>query len=258
MTIKSYYHKMAYEVTKTSAGRSYRYQVERVRDPGTGKTRSRWTYLGRASSGAATTAPRRRGTDARRRLLDALERLLATHDFASVTASAIVAEAGFAHGTFYRHFRDKRDALRAALERIREARGPLTDQLRADVGNPGEARAAFGAFVGRVLRAPAEHPALLRAYYALALRDEAISRERRERVAATTQAVASYMALLAARGFADVADPEATATAVLAMIEGLYREAVLAGSVPDERRIEAGIAVVERAVFGDLGRREAP
>jgi AcrR family transcriptional regulator len=256
MTIKSYYHKMAYEVTKTIAGRSYRYQVERVRDPDTGKSRSRWTYLGRASSGTTTTAPRRRGTDARRRLLDALERLLATHDFASVTASAIVAEAGFAHGTFYRHFRDKRDALRAALERVREARGPAAEHLRADVASAGEARAAFGALVGRVLRAPAEHPALLRAFYAIALRDEEMARERRERLAATTQVVASYLKMLTARGFADVADPEATATAVLAMVEGMYREAVLAGTVPDERRIAAGIAVVERAVFGDLGRKE--
>ena len=247
---------MAYEVTKTIAGRSYRYRVERFRDPESGKARSRWTYLGRAPGGAAATPPRRRGTDARKRLLDALERLLATHDFATLTAEAIVAEAGFAHGTFYRYFRDKRDALRAALEQIREARGSAFEQLWAGVGTAGEARAAFGTFCARILRAPAEHPALLRALYALALRDEAIAAERRERRTAAIRTITAYFELLNERGFADVRDPEPTAAAVFAMIEGLHRDAVVEGNAPDERRIAASVAVVERAVFGDLSRKE--
>src|SRR5579875_1893773 len=116
---------MAYEVTKRIAGRAYRYRVESVRDPETGKRRSRWTYLGRAEGAAAAApAPARRRGDARERLLDALERLLEARDLAGVTADAVAAEAGLAHGTFYRHFRDKRDAFKAALDRLRKRRGP--------------------------------------------------------------------------------------------------------------------------------------
>jgi len=248
---------MAYEVTKTIAGRSYRYRVERVRDPATGKARSRWTYLGRATPGAAAAPPRRRAGDARERLLDALERLLATRDFAEVTAGAIVAEAGFAHGTFYRHFRDKRDALRAALERIRAARGPTVEDLSREAGDAGEARAGFRAFVVSVLRSPAEHPALFRAYQALVLRDPEIARERRARLEAGTRTFASYLARLTARGFADVPDPQSAAAAVLAMIDGLYREAVLEGNVLDDPRVRGTADFLERAVFGRVGRSDA-
>lgn len=258
MTIKSPYHSMAYEVTKTIAGRGYRYRVERVRDPVTGKARSRWTYLGRVAPGAAAAPPRRRAGDARRRLLDALERLLATRDFADVTAAAIVAEAGFAHGTFYRHFRDKRDALLAALERIRAARGPVVDQLRAEVASADDARAAFRTFVVSVLRSPAEHPALFRAYHALVLRDPEIARERRDRLAAGTRTIATYLTMLTRRGLADVPDPQTAAAAVLAMIDGLYREAVLEGNALDDQRVRGTAEFLERAVFGRVGRRDGP
>ncbi len=258
MTIKSSYHNMAYEVVKTIAGRGYRYQVERVRDAATGKARSRWTYLGRVVPTAEAAPPRRRAGDARERMLDALERLLATRDFAAVTAAAIVAEAGFAHGTFYRHFRDKRDALRAALERIRAARGPVVEYMHRDVAGADDARAAFRAFVVSVLRSPAEHPALFRAYQALALRDPEIALERRERLATGTRTIAAYLTALTARGLADVPDPGAAAAAVLAMIDGLYREAVLDGYALDDQRVRGTADFLERAVFGRVGRRDGP
>ncbi len=135
---------MAYEVTKQIGGRAYLYRVESVRDPETGRRRNRWTYVGRADRSGAAAPARHRGPDgARGRLLDALERLLAERDFGDVTAGAIASAAGLAHGTFYRHFADKRAALRAALDRSRDRRGPLTAALRADVAT--EARGARGA-----------------------------------------------------------------------------------------------------------------
>jgi hypothetical protein len=59
MTFKSFYHTMAYEVTKLVNGRPYRYRVRSERDPDTGKTRNRWTYLGRGDGGkpSAGAAP---------------------------------------------------------------------------------------------------------------------------------------------------------------------------------------------------------
>jgi AcrR family transcriptional regulator len=250
MTFKSSYHRMAYEVTKTIAGRAYRYRVESVRDAETGKRRSRWTYLGRVEGRPNAGAAPKRRSDAGRRLLDALERLLESTDFASVTADAIATEAGLAHGTFYRHFRDKRDALRAALQRVREERGLTAEGLRDDVATAAEARAALRAMVERVLSSPAEHPALLRASYALVARDEELARERRDRKALGGAVLARHFAALTARGLARVEDPEATAAALLAMIDGLYRDAVLDRNALDATRIAAAADVFERAVFG--------
>jgi AcrR family transcriptional regulator len=241
---------MAYEVTKTIAGRAYRYRVESVRDAETGKRRSRWTYLGRVDGRSSAGATPKRRSDAGRRLLDALERLLEAADYATVTADAIATEAGLAHGTFYRHFRDKRDALRAALERVREERGLTAEALRDDVATAAEARAGLRAMVERILSSPAEHPSLLRASYALAARDEELARERRDRKARGGAVLARHFAALTARGLARVEDPEATAAALLAMIDGLYRDAVLERNALDARRIAAAADVFERAVFG--------
>jgi AcrR family transcriptional regulator len=243
---------MAYEVTKQIGGRAYRYGVESVRDPQTGKRRNRWTYLGRAEQGAAAVPARRPRTNARERLLDAVERLVAGSDFAALTADAIATEAGLAHGTFYRHFRDKRDALRGALDRIRERGGPVIDSLRDDVETAVEARAAIRSLVERILRAPAEHPALLRAYYGLVLRDEEVASDRRERRGRTIARLSEHLAALASRGLIHVADVEATSTALFAMLDGFYREAIVDGVPLDERRIAAAADVTERAVFGEV------
>jgi AcrR family transcriptional regulator len=248
MTVKSFYHTMAYEVVKTIGGRPYRYRVERVADPATGKKRSRWTYLGRVDP-ATGERPRTRRTDGRERLLDALERLLEVTDFGAVTAGAIAAEAGVAHGTFYRHFRDKRDALRSAFERVRERRGPTLDMLRDDVPSREAARAALRACFTTVLEPPAKHPALLRAFYALVWRDAELSQERRERKATSIAAIARYLGVLRERGFAAIDDCEATAAGILALIDGLYRDSNVDGIPLDAARIRAAATLVDRGVF---------
>jgi len=246
---------MAYEVIKTIAGRAYRYQVESLRDPESGKRRNRWTYLGRVAGGPAPPpVPRQPRGNARERLLDALERLLATCDYEQVTADAIAIEAGLAHGTFYRHFRDKRDALRGALLRVRQQARLGFDRLRDDV-TALEARAQIRALADG-LQAPVEaHPALLRAYQLVALRDAALIRERR---AARDEGVARLTAHLTAlreRGLADVRDPAATAGVLMALLQGLIREAILDGVVADEARRTATADVLERAVFPDPTRK---
>ena len=250
---------MAYEVTKTIGGRGYRYRVESVRDAETGKRRSRWTYLGRAEAPErAAPASRKPRGEARARLLDALERLVGERDFGALTADAIAAEAGLAHGTFYRHFRDKRAALLAALERVRERRGPALAGLHDDVASAEQARADMRATVEGILRAHAEHPALLRAYYALALRDPEIALERRERKATASRRIAEHLRALRDRGLATVTDPDATAAALFAMLDGFYREAVVDGAPLDDARIEAAATVTERAVFAEIVRKDGP
>jgi AcrR family transcriptional regulator len=247
---------MAYEVTKRIGGRAYRYRVESVRDPETGKRRSRWTYLGRGDGAEKRpAAPRPRG-DARERLLDALERLVAERDFATITADAIATEAGLAHGTFYRHFRDKREALLAALQRVRERIGPRISALRDDVTTVAEARAGIRAMLEAILRSPGEQRALWRAYQALALRDPALGAEINERRKTATERIGDHLEALRQRGLATVEDPRAAGAALFAMIDGFYREAMVDGVPPDEARIAAAVAVADRAVFGEIARIE--
>jgi AcrR family transcriptional regulator len=249
---------MAYEVVKTIAGRSYRYQVESVRDPESGKRRNRWTYLGRVDGAQPRIVAPKRRTDGRERLLDALERLLESRDFAAVTVDAIAEEAGLAHGTFYRHFKDKRGALLAAMDRIRERRGLVFAALKGEAATREEARAGLRRLIEASMRSPAEHPALLRTYLALAVRDEEFLRDRRERKALALQRFAEHLAALQARGFATMRDPAATAAALFAMLDGCYREALVEGDSPDETRIAGVVDVADRAVFGEIARREDP
>ncbi|HEV8022739.1 MAG TPA: TetR/AcrR family transcriptional regulator, partial [Candidatus Lustribacter sp.] len=110
---------MAYEVTKLVNGRPYRYQVRSERDPASGKLRNRWTYLGRGDPGAKP-GPAKPRPNARQALLDALERLLDRSDPGDVTAAAVSLEAGLAHGTFYRYFHNRVDAIRALADDLRE------------------------------------------------------------------------------------------------------------------------------------------
>jgi len=110
---------MSYEVRKTIRGRDYRYAVESYRDPGTGKVRNRWRYLGRAQG----PAPQRRGRagETRVRLAAALERLLARIPWSEITVQAIATEAGVTRATLYRHF-SSRDDVREACAKECDAR----------------------------------------------------------------------------------------------------------------------------------------
>jgi AcrR family transcriptional regulator len=104
--------------------------------------------------------------------------------------------------------------------------------------------------VERVLSTPAEHPALVRANFALAARDEAMARRLRERKERGREKFAGHFADLNRRGFAAVADPDATAAVLLAMLDGLYRDAILDRDALSRARIAAAADAFERTVFG--------
>jgi TetR/AcrR family transcriptional regulator, transcriptional repressor for nem operon len=241
---------MSYEVTKTIRGRAYRYHVESVRDAETGKRRNRWTYIGRVEGVTTTPPERRRKSDARERLLSALERILATRDFAGITAGMIASEAGLAHGTFYRHFRDKRDVLLAAFDRVRERRTAPLDALSQRPASVDEARAVIRTFVEGILRWPSAHVSLLRAYVMLSLHDEEFARERRARRKLLTNQMADAFTELRLRGFTAMSDPNATATALYAMLDGIFREAIVDGEPLDDAWIAAAVDVFDRTIFG--------
>jgi AcrR family transcriptional regulator len=240
---------MAYEVTKLVHGRPYRYRVRSERDPVSGKLRNRWTYLGRADA-ADRAEPIRTRRNARTALLDALYRLFATNDPDAVTAAAVAAEAGLANGTFYRYFRNKQDAIMALLERVRDE-SSAGASLTAVPADRAAARRTLREWTHVKLRSPERHGGLIRALYVLSSHDAALLALRRDRRQAFVDGLQTYLALLVARGFAQVDDPAGTAHTIVALMDGTIREAVVLQPL-DDARIAATIDMIERAVFGRL------
>jgi AcrR family transcriptional regulator len=240
---------MAYEVTKLVHGRPYRYRVRSERDAATGKMRNRWTYLGRADADDRPSPVRTR-RNAREALLDALERLFATADPDRVTAAAVAAEAGVAHGTFYRYFRSKQDAIVALIERVR---GEVSERDELDVvpESRDEARRAFRVWAETVIRAKERHDALFRALYTLWSRDETLLAQRRERRSASIDRMRGFLETLVANDFAAIIDPGGVALALAALIDGIFRETLHVAPL-DDARIASTIDVMERAIFGRL------
>lgn len=240
---------MAYEVTKLVKGRPYRYRVQSERNPDTGKIRNRWTYLGRgdAERGLRAAEPRR---NAREALLNALERALERSDPAAVTIAAVSAEAGLAHGTFYRYFRNKVEALHALAERFRSTSAAELGILERLPASAAQARRALRGWTEAVLRLRSAHYGLTRAWYALAARDAEMRAAGRERRDAHARRLVTWLRHLAVHGFAPIGDPESAAAVLIAMLDGIGQEALAAGEPLDEARIAVAVDLFERAVFG--------
>jgi AcrR family transcriptional regulator len=240
---------MAYEVTKLVNGRAYRYGVRSERDPASGKTRNRWTYLGRGDAHAqtATVKPRR---NAREALLEALERLLDRSDVGELTAAAVSVEAGLAHGTFYRYFRNRDDAIRALAERLRNSKQPELHSLDHPPADVAAAREACRAWTGALLRTRTQHHGVVRALLALATQDaelRAVFLERRE---AFARQLREWLTELAVRGLIAIGDCNTAAAVLFAMLDGIGREAIATREPLEETRIRMAVDLVERAVFG--------
>ena len=221
---------MAYEVIKEIRGRPYRYRVESYRDPATGKVRAHWTYVGRGEIGAARSQPPRRS-------------------YAGISAGAIATEAGFAHGTFYRQFRDKRDALDAALERVRAALAAERRALAEEFTDAAGERERFRAWVRRSCTRSKEHRGLFRAWFSLTLDDPEVATVNRRRSDDATGEIVAYLDRLAQAGYAP-AHGIATAEVIVIAIKGALRRIYLDDDMLSPETIEALAAMLEATVFG--------
>jgi len=245
---------MPHEVIKRVGSRAYRYRVESYRDPDTNKVRSRWTYLGTAAEspgGAAGSqqVARRAPAHTRERLVRAFERLAATRAYANLTAGMVATEAGLAHGTFYRYFRDKQGVLMAALERIREQLERERPSFDPPFGPLDRERERVRAWLETSLGTPAEHPGVLRAYFELLETDVALRELRVRRTAERTAALAAYLRSLTLAGLIDLGDPSALAAALLALTDAVFRDATLARGPVDANVLTGVASVFDRAIF---------
>lgn len=96
--------------------------------------------------GAASSAPARSRAATRQRILEAGTALFAREGLHAVSSARIAKAAGVAAGTFYLHFRDKKELFReivfAALGRLQEAQRRATESAGTDVAAQVRARIA--------------------------------------------------------------------------------------------------------------------
>jgi AcrR family transcriptional regulator len=253
---------MAHEVIKKVGRRAYRYRVESYRDPETKKVRSRWQYLGVAQDGETAPQtpsegtdavvqrkPRRASGDTRERLVTAFLALVESGSYDAVTAGMVAAKAGLAHGTFYRYFRDKRAALMAALDRVREEFERDRPTFDAPFGDLAAERARVGAWTTGLLSKPAQHAGMLRAFYDALEDDPELQAMRRGRRAARIAGLAGYFEKLVAARIVALEDPVALASALTALVDGVLRESVFAGIALEKATVSGVVDVFDRAIF---------
>jgi AcrR family transcriptional regulator len=243
-----------HEVVKRVGTRAYRYRVESYRDPQTKKVRSRWTYLGPVAPAGQADGPqpvvaRRSPERTRERLVDAFERLVDRLPYASVTAGAVADEAGLAHGTFYRYFSDKRAVLVRSLERVREELERATPSFDPPYGSPAQERERVAAWIDAVLLKPTTHRGVLRAWYDALRVDEELRTAREERRRNRVDALAAYLERLAEAGTISVDRVEPLATALLALVDAVFRIEVLERDSPDALLVAGVGDVFVRSVF---------
>lgn len=244
---------MPREVIKLVGGRAYRYRVESYRDAASGKARARWTYLGKvdAADSAATIPPAsiRRPDATRKRLVEALARLLERHPYAEVTASAVATEAGCAHGTFYRHFPDKRAALAALFEEVGAGIARQRPSFEGALGSNEAERARVAAWVVSTLRTSIDRPGLVRAFQGRCAQEPELARTRADLRAGAVRSLAAYLTRLVAAGYSSAEEPDALARAINVALDGIRFRAAFDRADFDETDVDALLALIDRAIF---------
>ncbi len=243
---------MSYEVTKRIKGRDYRYRVESARDPQTGRTGTRWTYIGKLEGGEliapARSAARRVTHD---EIVAVTAKLLESRDASRVTVAVITHHAGISPGTFYRHFSDRDAAFGAALAAVCAKCFEDLPPLDAPVGSIAVERVRLnGWFVAlhrSVLRRRSLRWFLTTSGYEkfeAMIRESGIGNDPRT-------VLARYFRALHRAGIARIADAQMLANGVMRMNASIVRDMALQAD-PDAaaaQRWAEVFPVIERAVF---------
>jgi AcrR family transcriptional regulator len=239
---------LAYEVIKRVSGRAYRYRVESYRDPETRRVRGKWTYLGRVE-GEGTLSPERKARPSSRdRLLDAVDRLLETHELATLSTGMVANEAGLAYGTFYRHFRDLAHVVREAM--IRKAGGlqQMTARFDEALGDHDAERDKLAQWARESIAAALARPGLFRAWLVTSNHDSAVVAERHRIVEESIARLTRYLDRLHGAGMATSSRPF-SGYAIMALIGAAAREAAVETGFSEAKIDGIVSAVLELAGF---------
>ncbi len=237
---------MSYEVIKTIGRNKYRYSVESYRDPESGKTKTRWQYLGKAE-GDAPPQRRARTGETRTKITSALERLLAKTDWKDVTAHDVALEAGVAPATLYRHFTSRDDVLLACVLQVMEALDLRFNELAQIAGDVETERARLRNWTIATVSEMNASGVLLALWSSGLTKDEMV----REGLERRRTAFAAYLARLGELAYVSLEHRTASGLAsALALITQAFSYRTLLGRAQlraDER--EALGDAVERLIF---------
>jgi AcrR family transcriptional regulator len=244
---------MAYEVTKRISGGDYRYHVEGYRDPETGRSRTRWQYLGRVVDGVTVTPPTRRGERVTQdKIVAATAELLESRDASRVTVAVIAKHAGISQATFYRYFRDRKAAFTAALshlcDRTISALPSLEDHA---VGTRSEESCRIFSWIESLHRSLLRQRAF-RWSFSNSEHSKAKAQIERSMLKVDGYAIlAAYLRRLDAAGLAHVKDADELAEAILAVCRAVIRSRPNEEEHEEEHPVEllAVFPLIERAVF---------
>ena len=242
---------MAYEVIKRVSGRAYRYRVESYRDPITRRVRGKWTYLGRVEGEGTLSPERKQRPSTRDRLLDAVERLLESHELSAISTGMVASEAGLAYGTFYRHFRDLAHVVRDAMIRETANLEEIGERFDEAPGDRAAERAKLTAWARESIAAALGRPGLFRAWLVTSNHDSAVVAERQRRSEANVERMARYLERLRGAGPAKT-PPSLSGYAIVALVGAAAREAAIENAF-SEPKYDGIISVVL-----DLAGLEAP
>jgi AcrR family transcriptional regulator len=240
---------MAYEVTKIVKGHRYRYRVESVRDGATGRSRARWTYLGRVGDDDVIV-PRRRSPNGNvDRIIGAIVKLLERRRIEHVTMTVIAREAGVAPGTIYRHFRSRREAILAAVEFVNDGVIAQAGTLAGPVTTRERERERLHEWIRSVLAGGISSPALMQAVPAMLDGNDAHTDERRPRNA-MRDLLRDYIGRLNAAGMVNDTMTGRLSSAIIVAMEGVFRVALIERERFSKQLIDDAAYLIDRAVFG--------
>lgn len=179
--------------------------------------------------------------DTKERLIESTRELLWERGYVGTSPKAIQERSGAGQGSMYHHFHGKPDLARAAIDRSAD---DLRRRAEADFTGPGTVTQRVAAYLRRERDALKGCPVGRLTQDPDVMADPELRRPIEETFAWLTDRLAGLLAEGRANGEFDAAlDPAATATALVAVVQGGYVLARAAGSA----------AVHARAVDGALG-----
>lgn len=194
-------------------------------------------------------APSRPATDRRTALLDAALHVIGTRGLREATHRAVETQAGVPHGSVTYYFGNREGLLAAAVERMRELDedrvAAMAQQLVMAFATSGADAAIDAVAEGAAAMFEAD-PVPMQARYEMLLagsRDEPIGQLMRECTRIFWE-LAKPVAIAAGS-----TDPDGDARIIMAMIDGLYFDALTKGE-PDPAVLRRGIRQALRSISG--------
>ncbi len=171
---------------------------------------------------------------ARERILDTASQLFYRHGFQAVGIDTIIAEAGVAKMTLYRHFAAKDDLIVAYLERSNQQFWGWLEGEIAAVADPAAQLLAIFAAVGRLVRSP---HCLGCTFQAIAVEFPSLDYRGHQVALAHKQALIERFRRLAEQ--ANLRDPAALANQLLLLMDGAWVSARMFGSANPATEVAA-------------------